>query len=452
MVENDADTISLGIAKRWCAKRGPGWSVLDTAGRGGTAPVYSIRTPLGDRALKIYDERFSSGEEGQIQAVRVQMQVDLGEHECDFLVKVYEGGEFEDRLYVLMSLAPGNELEKCLGNIPRSKIRQIIDQIARAAIFLEQRGLCHRDIKSANIFISDDFEHATLLDVSVLRDINDPIGIGTDHGNQLPMVATARYSPPEYLFRLLDPSEQSWHALNVYQLGAVLHDLIMREPIFEDQYKIAGDNRYRFAWAVATMSPNTQANDVDRDLVNLAQRALDKLWQKRLSIKLSDFLQDTPARRENALRLIGFASKAADSPQTSAIPLRVIRPIADEIDDLFSSQLLDSGIRARHTVTTAVSPPAARISFCWSASASQPDEVSEFEFVVRLTGQTENQGQVLFLDGTLEMTAAGKRDSAQGSAPSMAYDSAVVPRAISALEELLGSLAMRLSHVDDGPH
>src|SRR6185503_4141522 len=121
--------------------------------------------------------------------------------------------------------------EKRLKFIPRAKIRQIVDQVTQAAIFLRTRGFCHRDIKAANVFISDDFERCTLLDVSVVRAVHDPVGIGTDHEGQLPVVATARYSPPEYLFRLVDPSPELWHALTVYQLGGLLHDLIMREPL-----------------------------------------------------------------------------------------------------------------------------------------------------------------------------------------------------------------------------
>ena len=154
--------------------------------------------------------------------------------------------------------------------------------MARAAIFLRENGLCHRDIKAANIFVSDDFGHSTLLDISVVRNVTDPIGIGTDHEGQLPVVATARYSPPEYLFRLREPGNDLWHALNVYQLGALLHDLIVREPLFEAEYLKSAENRYRFAWVVAMVDPVVQADDVDRDLILTACRALDKIGNGEL--------------------------------------------------------------------------------------------------------------------------------------------------------------------------
>lgn len=220
---------------------------------------------------------------------------------------VYDGGNFEDRLYLLMSRAPGTELLKQLQLLPRASIRDIIDQVARACLFLSDNDLCHRDIKAANIFVSDDFRHATLLDISVVRDIHDPIGAGTDHDGQLPVLATTRYTPPEYLFRLLEPGPALWHALTVYQLGALLHDLIMRVPLFQAEYERSATNRYRFAWLVATQIPLVAASDVDDDLVFLANRALDKNWERRSALRITDFLHDPANRQRRALQLLGMA-------------------------------------------------------------------------------------------------------------------------------------------------
>jgi serine/threonine protein kinase len=195
---------SLLVARRWCKHQGSDWILHDDVlGTGGTAPVFEIDSPHGLRALKIYDAKFSEGEKGQIEQRRIEQQLTLKGHDCPFLVQIYDGGKFEDRLFLLMSRAPGSELEKRLTDVPRGKIRQIVGQVAQAAIFLRSKRLCHRDIKAANIFISDDFDHSTLLDISVIRNVSDPIGVGTDHEGQLPVLATARYSPPEYLFRLL---------------------------------------------------------------------------------------------------------------------------------------------------------------------------------------------------------------------------------------------------------
>jgi serine/threonine-protein kinase len=155
--------------------------------------------------------------------------------------------------------------------------------------------------------------------VSVVRKIYDPIGLGTDHGGSLPVVATSRYTPPEYLFRLLEPSETLWHAVDIYQLGCLIHDLVMRVQMFNEEYERASDNRYRFAWIVATQTPAIQAGDVDAGLLFLGQRALDKDWERRSKLRIEDFLQEDESKLRIGLNAIGFGAKQ-NQPRSSETP------------------------------------------------------------------------------------------------------------------------------------
>ena len=339
------------IAVRWCKTKGDGWAPTDQLGLGGTAPVFEMQSPSGPRALKIYDKKFSSGELGDIEHCRIQQQLRLKDHDCPSLVHVYEGGMIEDRLYLLMSRAPGTELEKRLREVPRSQIRAILQDIAQACIFLQTRGLCHRDVKAANIFVSDDFSHATLLDISVIRAIHDPVGVGTDHDGQLPILATARYSPPEYLFRLVEPSPSLWHALTVYQLGALLHDLIVGIPLFQAEYEQSKTNRYRFAWVVATQDPRIDASTVDHDLLFLARRALDKDWNRRSALRIEDFLDDSTRRQQHAYQMLGLFRGPIVQPTSNVQPDRMR---LDEISNALETHLIayfrDGGVTAVHQV------------------------------------------------------------------------------------------------------
>lgn len=348
MPNSSDDIISLQVAERWCALRGPDWTLIDTAGRGGTAPVYSIKSPDGERALKLFDIEYSLGDKRVETKKRLELQLKLGVHECPYLVKFYDGGEFEDRLFLLMSKAPGQELAKHLHEVPRSCIRTIIDQIARACLYLRAHELCHRDIKSANIFVTDNFENAVLLDLSVARHLSDPIGIGTDHDGKLPVVSTSRYCPPEYLFRLVDASDALWHALDVYQLGGLLYDLIMRRPMF--QVEKDSDNRYRFAWIVATVDPRIEADDVDSDLLYLARRSLDKDWRRRSTLTVEDFFDRAESRRSVALRTLGVSTKAAAGSTESQLPSlhKAVSDAASAIENGLRARLRSQGITAKH--------------------------------------------------------------------------------------------------------
>lgn len=344
----DADP-NYTIAQAWCAERG--WDLIDEAGRGGTAPVYGVRSADGERALKIYDEEFSTGERSHLQKERVELQVALGDHDCPSLIKVYEGGTFRERLYVLMNRAPGKELEKVLPAVPREQIRHVVDQVARAALFLRKNGFTHRDIKSANVFVTEDCQTVTLLDVSTIRDIHDPVGLGTDHGDQLPVVATARYSPPEYLFRLIEPGEELWSLVDTYQLGALLHDLIMRRPMFSEEYAAAKENRYRFAHIVATRSPPVKADDVDADLVFLARRALVRDWTQRRDLTLESFLADRKTRQTNALSMIGFGRSNGRRRRGGGNDyFRRLQEIARTMEADLTVRLREEGVTAERTV------------------------------------------------------------------------------------------------------
>jgi len=106
------ESSAQAFAERWCAQKGSDWSVLELLGRGNTAPVFTVRGPQGERALKVLDRKFSTGELGRQTTIRIERQVKLGDHGCPYLVTCYEGGEFENRLFLLMSRAEGPELEK----------------------------------------------------------------------------------------------------------------------------------------------------------------------------------------------------------------------------------------------------------------------------------------------------------------------------------------------------
>ncbi len=379
---------SLGLATLWCQKKGPDWKVRAQLGTGGTAPVFELASPDGIRALKIYDAEFSSGQNGEIELKRIEQQLALCDHNCPYLVQVYEGGMFENRLYLLMSRAPGQELEKRLPDIPASKIRHIVSQVTEAAIFLKNNHLCHRDIKSANIFVTDDFEKATLLDISVIRNIKDPVGSGADRDGQLPMLATARYSPPEYLFRLLESGETLWHALTVYQLGALLHDLIMKEPIFQLEYSRSKENRYRFAWIVATEVPLVSSDMVDQDLIFIARRALDKDWKQRSSLNLEDFLADPGVQKTHSLQLLGLGQEVkARKNDIDVSKHERVREIAKILEEVISDRLRRKGATTEHTVKHGGDDNSKLLTFRWNVPTVEAEDsftVSELRVVLSI--------------------------------------------------------------------
>jgi serine/threonine-protein kinase len=191
----------LPRVKRLCEQHN--WNIRDHLGSGASAAVFEVESE-GPKlhALKVFAPRFLKGRTGVLVRKRFDLMLrELHDHDCPHLVKIEKGGEIDGTLFLLMQRIPGEQLGNVLKQIPPGNVREIIRQIAVAAKYLEDKKLCHRDIKSDNVVISEDFKSAVLTDLGVLRWLDEEGAAGTDQEGQLPFVATARYSSPEYMFR-----------------------------------------------------------------------------------------------------------------------------------------------------------------------------------------------------------------------------------------------------------
>ncbi|MDR7867747.1 MAG: protein kinase [Sporomusaceae bacterium] len=255
------------------------WKIIEYINNGKSALVFKgmFRKKIG--AVKIFDpeliERFGKG----TQLERIQRELLLRGKKHDNLISIIDGGECSatGHLFVVMNYLNMPSLDSVIKNVPNENIRKIISQIASAAQYLESLNLCHRDIKPSNIAITPDYKKAILLDLGVLR----PIGNSnlTD-GNARQFIGTLRYSSPEFLMRTEKDSIDGWRAVTFYQIGAVLHDLIMRKPLF-DEYS---DPFAKLVNAVQNITPNINANtaEISPDLIHLASTCLIKNPEVRL--------------------------------------------------------------------------------------------------------------------------------------------------------------------------
>lgn len=258
-----------------------GWTVLDMLGNGKSAVVFRAEKQGKSCALKIFDpelvERF--GEDVQLERVRRELL--LKGHDHEGLIQIIDGGRCEstDLIYVAMEyLGDGwRTLSESIEDIERSEIPSIICQVAMAAEFLEKKGLVHRDIKPDNIMIHSSSSRAVLMDLGVLK----PIGASTitdADGRQF--VGTLQYSPPEFLFREETDCVDDWRGINFYQIGAVMHDLIMRRRIFSDYVSPYA----RLVDAVQHVAPSVKASDVDQYTIELCEYCLIKNPEVRLRL------------------------------------------------------------------------------------------------------------------------------------------------------------------------
>ncbi|GLS05935.1 hypothetical protein GCM10007860_30990 [Chitiniphilus shinanonensis] len=254
---------------------------------GGSAAVFLVPAPGGARVLKGFNPKFFDGPTGAAEQKRLDLQRKLIGHSCPSLVQTFEVVEAEGTAFVEMEYLDWPPLTEVLSAVPDEAVVPLFTQLVDAVKFLDSLGIVHRDIKPENIHVSADFTRLKLLDLGVVREVEQsdaPDGAITDHGSSRPFLATAQYSSPEYLFRLDAPSPKLWKGLNFYQLGAVLHDLIAKQPIF--QYEMGLENRWLVARAVLTKVPVFTDGTPSRlaNLKSLAARCLVKDLELRLQL------------------------------------------------------------------------------------------------------------------------------------------------------------------------
>jgi serine/threonine protein kinase len=257
-----------------------GWKLAECIGHGKSALVFRAVRGAQIGALKIFDREIVDkfGEDAQRERVLRERAL-VGKYHPN-LIEILDAGEDVDRglFFVAMAFFPGKNLAQALAAIPHENVHNLIAQVAAAAQFLESLGLAHRDIKPENIGIADDFSSAVLLDLGVLR----PFGFSTitDQPGHRTFVGTLQYSPPELLLREEQDSTEGWRAVSFYQLGAVLHDLLTRKPLFQDDLTPYG----HLVETVARQIVTIQAPGAAPELRMLAQDCLVKDWKQRLEL------------------------------------------------------------------------------------------------------------------------------------------------------------------------
>lgn len=279
------------IAERLCEAES--WTPPAFIDAGASGAVFEVAHPThGPVALKVYDPSFFQGDHAVIEEKRIELQAATTGLNHANLIVTYSAAKLEKEgtWYILMQYCPWPSLQKALSGVPVEEIQNLIKQLAEVVVYLRDHDIIHRDIKPANIAISPDFKSLMLLDLGVMRSISVGEGNGTDLDEKKRFIATAQYSPPEYITRNEDEGTKGFEALNIYQVGAVLHDLIMKRPLFNEEAESL--NRYRLYSAIVQKVPLISNPAVPARTLSLCRSALLKHPDKRTAaISLECFLE-----------------------------------------------------------------------------------------------------------------------------------------------------------------
>src|SRR5262245_51443544 len=132
------------------------YHVLERIGRGGMGVVFKAHDPLLDRpvALKVISPEVEVTDELRSRFFReAKACARLGHPN---IVTVYEMGEHDGRLFIVMELLDGEDLRRLIAQrkpLPLEDKLSIMTQICDGLHYAHQNGIVHRDVKPGNILV-----------------------------------------------------------------------------------------------------------------------------------------------------------------------------------------------------------------------------------------------------------------------------------------------------------
>ena len=180
-----------------------GYTILRQLGSGGMGEVYLAQHPRLPRrdALKVLPASLTADREYR---QRFSREADIAaELWHPHIVGIHDRGEFEGQLWLTMDYVEGTDAARLVrsrypSGMPKAEVFEIVTAVADALDYAHLRGLLHRDVKPANILLTEGDSRGRrimLADFGIAREIADISGLTATNM----VVGTTAYSAPEQL-------------------------------------------------------------------------------------------------------------------------------------------------------------------------------------------------------------------------------------------------------------
>ena len=321
---------ALELEKEFKGKDFNGYSVIKYINNGKSAAVFKAEKDGTPFALKIFDNELVENVGHKIQDIRIAQELSLKDHKIPNLIKIIDGGTFnynsEEFHYMVMEFIEGQNLKEYINsqNYSEDIIKKVLASLYETCEeLINQYQIAHRDIKPENIMISESGV-ITLMDLGVLKFIGTP---SFSDGDEKAFVGTLRYAPTEFITRKETDDINGWKAINLYQIGGVLHDMITKKELFHDK------NPYtNLVRAILEDTPEFNSKDYSNQLIQLTKNLFIKAPETRLKIAtplLISYLQE-PLEDNEVENIIRKHKELMVSNELDIIQLESLRRTDEE--------------------------------------------------------------------------------------------------------------------------
>ena len=243
------------------------YRVIEKIGEGGMGVVYLGRDEVlhRDVALKVVKQE-SVASQNLLHEARASSSLTHPN-----ICTIHEVGETEGELYIVMELVEGKSLRTLSEGIglPAESVLRYGVQIASALARAHDKGIVHRDLKSANIVVSAE-GLVKVLDFGLAKRIGSGISQATtwtfgSHEDQSTVSGTLPYMAPEVL-----RGEGADYRSDLWALGVVLYEAASGKMPF------AGRTIFELSTAILSEQPVPLGPPVPPGLWAIIQRCLVK--------------------------------------------------------------------------------------------------------------------------------------------------------------------------------
>jgi serine/threonine protein kinase len=184
---------------------------------------------------------------------------------------IYEVGESDGELYIVMELVEGKSLRElsAKGGLPSESVLRYGVQIASALARAHDRGIVHRDLKTANIVVTSE-GLVKVLDFGLAKKVGSTTFEGPTRSfatleSTTSVSGTLLYMAPEIL-----RGEEAEHRSDIWAFGVVLYEAASGRLPFE------GRTGFEISSAILREIPNPLGPPVPPGLWAVIQRCLSK--------------------------------------------------------------------------------------------------------------------------------------------------------------------------------
>ncbi|CAD8210657.1 unnamed protein product [Paramecium octaurelia] len=254
------------------------FNILEKLGEGSFSSVYKVQRKSDGQYYAMKKVNISQQSlkerENALNEIRILASLD-----SPYIVEFKDAFIDQDGriLYVIMEFASGGDLNQILkqgklqGGVQESEIWNILTQITLGVKILHDNGILHRDLKSANVFVSKTPQE----NIYKIGDLN--ISKVTHGANAKTQTGTPYYAAPE----IWKGEQYSWPC-DIWSIGCIIYELATFQPPFR-----AGD--------LLSLNKKIQAGYYD---------PIPSKYSQDLSEVLKTLLQVDPKTRPNCDQIL----------------------------------------------------------------------------------------------------------------------------------------------------